>query len=81
MYKPEIKITVEEIQRVHDLLHPLVTGEDGPYLPPEIRKAIENSLAPLCWILGHEPGETFKENIKKIEEELKRQGYVMMRSS
>jgi len=81
MHKPKIVRSVEEIQRVHDLLHPLATGEDGPYIPDDVRGRLRCSLDSICWILGHECGKTFEENMERLEAELKRFGYELKRPS
>lgn len=79
-WKPEIKKTAEEIQAIHDLLEPLVAG-DIPMVPQELRDKLELSLRPLCWILGHEAGDEFKEKADKLQETLKKMGYELVRPS
>lgn len=81
-YKPEVKRTPEEIQRIHDLLEPLVVGdESAPKVPQEFRDKLELSLRPLCWILGHEAGNDFMEKADELQEVLRKMGYELRKPS
>lgn len=45
--------TKEEIEAVHDMLNGLLTVDDCP-ITPDTRKAMDMTVASLCWILEHE---------------------------
>ena len=66
-----------EIQRAHDILVAVVTGELGPVvaLNPEAEAAFHGALDVLCWILRHDHNTAFTKNVARIEEWAKSQGY------
>lgn len=72
----------EEIQKAHDLLHPLITGEldlnqANVVIEPETVLAIHSALDVLCWILDHEHNSTFAKNLTALEVELLEAGFQL----
>lgn len=74
--------TKEEIQQLHDLLHPLANAEIP--LPNSITKhlsimmvAIRSMLFALCWVLGHPSGKELHTTMQVIEKEMDDMGYEL----
>lgn len=78
----EIKIRdPREIQRVHDVLHEMLIEQTAPNVfgPPgsEAELAAMSALQTLCWVLEHDSGEAFFQNIRRAERELERRGFKL----
>jgi len=69
---------VEEIQRAHDLLVPVLLGEvPNPFETPESKRYLHCAADVLCWILQHDHNLTFGENLEKLETGLKELGFQL----
>lgn len=70
--------TQDEVQRAHDLLCGIVTGEvrSFPMAPSELQ-SLHAVLDCLCWILEHEHNQVFQENMAILEERLQEAGYCL----
>jgi hypothetical protein len=68
----------QEVQRAHDLLIPIVTGE-VPHPCPEQAVEIHLALDVLCWVLRHEHNTKFASNLAHLEDWLARQGVIVIR--
>jgi hypothetical protein len=67
----EIKRTISEIERAHDLLVCLIKLKDlGAPMTTELYNNICDSASVLCWLLGHKLNDSFAENLKYVEEQL-----------
>jgi hypothetical protein len=73
------KATEDEIQRAHDILHAAVSGELRHVRLGKITHAsLHSAHDVLGWILGYEGcGETFLDNLAKVEAVIARAGYVL----
>lgn len=71
--------TAEEVQRCHDLLHPIVTRELALDITDQARNDMATALGMLCWLLGHEGGNAVDAWCKSIEKEIARQGFRLRR--
>lgn len=72
-----------EIQKAHDILHAVILKEDGLNIPL-LPNALENVQAIhdcLCWILEHEGGITFENNMKMLQHEIRKRGFIMSQIS
>lgn len=74
--------TQDEIQQLHDMLHPLANREIP--LPPSIAQYLPMSLLiiramlfTLCWVLGHTSGSELHHTIQALEKELDDMGYEL----
>jgi len=65
----------DEIQKAHDQLLPIVTGEVDFGYPPGVIDAARASLDVLCWVLEHDHNISFQDNLEKILKEAERRGY------
>lgn len=68
----------EEIHRAHDILECILTSGKIE-LTKENIVIMYASLTTLCWILGHDRGNQFIENMVTTEEELSRQGIIFVK--
>lgn len=66
-----------EIQRAHDILVPVVTGEIEIEMDAQDKHALHYATDVLCWILRHEHNRAFEENLFNLEAELSLRGYVL----
>jgi hypothetical protein len=67
-----------EIQRAHDLLHALVTGEFTlAVLSADDLKHLHACLDVLCWVLRHDHNKHFAGNLTSVEHELNQAGVVL----
>jgi hypothetical protein len=68
---------IEEIVRAHDILE-TITHDIEVKIPEDTKLAMIASLDVLCWILGHERGNDFIENLIMTEAELATQGLIFV---
>lgn len=68
----------EEIQRAHDMLKALLNEEipDANVIGDHNREVWFAVLSGICWVLGHDYGGLFSDNIAKIEESIEGSGFV-----
>lgn len=72
--QPAIVRSAAEVQRAHDRLVAIVTGDvDVGLGPTELNYAVCN-LDVLCWLLGHEHNQTFHNNLQLIDEQFTARG-------
>lgn len=69
--------TLMEVQRMHDLLLPVITGEVDADLSKENRPLFHASLDVLCWILEHDHNTSFPANMARLEAHLESKGHVL----
>lgn len=67
----------EEIQRAHDTLWSLVTGEIAIASTRGTIQAAHCALDVLCWILNHDHNKSFQANLDEIQREAERRGFVL----
>lgn len=67
----------EEIQRAHDRLVSVITGEVKIEMCDEDKTSLHHATDVLCWILLHEHNGAFAENLFNLETELAQKGYVL----
>ena len=68
--------TVKEIHEAHDLIDSILKGEVPPiYFDPKVEFTMQCVRTTLCWILGHETGEEFQENLDRYRQRVKDEGY------
>ena len=68
-----------ELQRAHDILRMVVTGEVRLDLDAYDRMALHAAFDCLCWVLLHKDNTAFSEAIERIEKALASNGYELMR--
>lgn len=56
----------DNIQRAHDCLWGVVTGEGPIGVPDRARPLAQAALEVLCWVLGHDHITTFTENLERF---------------
>lgn len=56
----------ENIQRAHDCLWGVVTGEGPIGVPDSARPLAQAALEVLCWVLGHDHITTFAQNLERF---------------
>lgn len=69
----------EEIQRAHDILHGLITGETPFVFGEESRPLVHAALDVLCWVLNHDHSNGFRDSLADIEAALAERGYVLQK--
>jgi hypothetical protein len=68
--------TQDEVQRAHDLLWGIITGDVRSFsIAPSERQLLHAVLDCLCWILEHEHNQAFQENMTRLEKHLQEAGY------
>lgn len=68
----------DEVQRAHDVLVAVVTGEvPDPFPDEQSMVAARAGLDVLCWVLHHDHNQTFARNLEAIVGALVAQGYVL----
>lgn len=73
--------TLDQIQRAHNPLHPLLSGElPCAFESDTHRDQIAGVLAALCWVLGCPRGEQTQANLDSVEQYLARKGLVMSKA-
>lgn len=65
-----------EIQRAHDTLRAVVTGEIRSDIDPATRTALRIALDTLCWALKHDHNDNFAKNLAALEADLAEAGLV-----
>jgi hypothetical protein len=70
----------DEIQRVHDMLLPMLMGEVPRVWRPEDEKLFHVVADVLCWVLEHGHNKAFTETITNVERELVARGYKLVYS-
>jgi hypothetical protein len=69
---------VKEIQRAHDLLLPIITGEiPFTFASAENKQCVHAMLDVLCWVLEHDHNLAFTANLTAIEEDLRNRGFIL----
>lgn len=69
---------VEEIQRAHDLLVGIITGDvPSPVQTPAAIEAMTSAAAALCWVLRHDHNPLFENYLRLVEEHLKEMGWEL----
>ena len=68
--------TPDEMQRAHDILHAIVTGEVEINAPREFRLMCYAAHDALSWVFGWPCGEAFAVNLDTIRREFKRCGII-----
>lgn len=71
--------SLDEIQRAHDILHSQLTDETPFVFDESERRFVGAALDTLCWILDHTHSTGFATSLSKIEDELQRRGYQLIR--
>ena len=69
---------INQIQRAHDLLEPVVTGEmrvsgDFPFAGPQLN----DICRVLCWVLDDVNAACFDDFLRKFEQAMRDEGYTM----
>jgi hypothetical protein len=73
--KPEIRDPLE-IQRVHDILTAVLTGQTPRvHFGREQKQVMWVVIGTLCWILKHAHNKALEESLAEIEEALANAGY------
>jgi len=68
---------VEQIQRAHDLLVPILLGDVPLPCDERTRAYIHAAADVLCWCLQHDHNDAFANNLKDIEASLLERGYQL----
>lgn len=69
--------SVADIQKAHDILHPIVHREIDCNLSEGDLLALAHGLRVLCWVLSHEEGESFQGVIDAVQLAVRRAGYEL----
>lgn len=72
--------TREELQRAHDILHAIITGEAGLPLLPATQGALHVAHDVVSWVLGFECGEAFRKVLNVAVECLKEKDVTVWRN-
>lgn len=67
----------DDVQRAHDVLVAMVTGEIDIGLRAVDRDSLHFALDALCWVLRHDHNTAFGDNFGKLEAIAAARGYVM----
>jgi hypothetical protein len=71
----------EEIQRAHDQLLPLITGDIPFPLAEEDRRHLHACLDVLCWVLEHNHNQAFAVNLDRLGADLHAAGFELKRAA
>jgi hypothetical protein len=66
-----------EIQRAHDLISPVLTGEMHVTFEGDTSRLLRAACDVLCWVLDHDHNQNFAINLTAIEAELLKAGFVL----
>lgn len=66
----------EDVVKAHDMLDALLRGEvPSINIKPNVRRDLMSAQSVLCWLLGHELGQDFQENLERCVKAIKKAGY------
>ncbi len=68
--------TRDEIQRLHDTLDAILSGEIKTRFDRNTKEALEAHCIMLCWVLQDERGQRFDTQIERLYRQIAANGYV-----
>ena len=82
IHNPEIRIRFPaDIQKAHDTLVAVITGEVEVELSEPERLMFHSALDTLCWVLSHDHNTAFAHNLKALQDDLYAKGYRIVDTS
>jgi hypothetical protein len=68
--------TWDEVYRAHDIIDAILKDEVPPvHFDPDVEFTMRCVRNTLCWLLGHDSGREFQQNLDRYEQSLKDEGY------